>query len=68
MSLSSLQSAREAVIILMTRSAMAERRVPFRIHSTLPRQSIRLFAQAARREMTSTARTCSFMVTLVLSG
>jgi hypothetical protein len=39
----------EAVVILMTRSAMAERMRTFRIHSTLPRQSIRLFAQAARR-------------------
>jgi len=65
MLLSSLQSAFEAVIILTTRSAMAERMRTFRIHSTLPRQSIRLFAEAAQRELTSTARTCSFMVTPV---
>jgi hypothetical protein len=68
MSLSSLQSAFEAVIILTTRSAMAERMRTFRIHSTLPRQSIWLFAQAAQRQVTSTARTRSFMVTLVLPG
>jgi hypothetical protein len=49
MSISSLQSAFEAVVILMARSAMAERMRTFRIHSTLPRQSIRLFAEAARR-------------------
>jgi len=66
MLLSSLQSAFEAVIILTTRSAMAERMRTFRIHSTLPCQSIWLFAEAAQREVTSTARTCSFMVTLVL--
>jgi hypothetical protein len=49
MSISSLQSAFEAVVILMARSAMAEPMRTFRIHSTLPRQSIRLFAEAARR-------------------
>jgi len=68
MLLSSLQYALEAVIILTTRSAMAERMRTYRIHSTLPRQSIRLFALAARCEVTSTAPTCSSMVTLFLSG
>jgi len=67
MSISSLQPAFEADI-LTTRSTMAERARTFRIHSTLPPQSIRLFAQAAQREVTSTARTCSFMVTPVLPG